>query len=387
MLWKSMLTGRFWELEGLGDDALTAGTRRLVRADRRVSARLLAHLSEIEERRLHLKQSFSSMFEYCLSLGMSEDEAGRRMCAAGVAKRFPIIYDLIDQDKLSLSVICKLKHYLTADNHVEVLSGVSGLSYRKAEAYLAARFARPDVPSVVRKLPERASRALAVEPTLGTAPREPIAPDTQDAGTVENAAEARAMDARLELPMVPRSDHARSRGRVEPLSPERYRVQFTADQALKEKLELAAELMAHRNPSRDLAQVVNRALDVLIEKLKKERFAATSRQRRSKGANPGRVTNATKREVIERDGLRCSFVDEHGKRCEARGELEFDHRNPRGKGGQSDVSNVRVLCRAHNQYEAERAYGRAHVDRAKRRRSERRDKPAPKRFGRSATDL
>ncbi len=317
-----MLTGKFWQLEGLGDDALTAGTLRLVRADRRVSARLLAHLSETDERRLHLKQASSSMFEYCLHLGMSEDEAGRRLCAAGVAKRFPVVYDLIDQGKLSLSVVCKLKQYLTADNHLEVLSGVSGLSYRKAEAWLAARFARPDVPSTVRKLPE---------------------------------------------------NHTRERGRVEPLSAERYRVQLTADRALKEKLELAAELMAHRSRSRDIAQVVTRALDVLNEKLEKERFAATSRPRRSKAAKPGRVTNATKREVIERDGLRCSFGDEHGKRCNARGELEFDHRHPRGKGGGSEPSNVRVLCRAHNQYEAERAYGRAHVERAKRQRSKRRE--------------
>jgi len=30
---------------------------------------------------------------------------------------------------------------------------------------------------------------------------------------------------------------------------------------------------------------------------------------------------------------------------------------PYSKGGEATVSNVRLLCRAHNQYEAERAFG------------------------------
>ncbi len=368
-----MLTGKFWELDRLGDDALTSGTLQLVHADRRVGARLLAHLSEIEERRLHLKQAFSSMFDYCLSLGMSEDEAGRRLCAASVAKRFPVIYSLVDDGKLSLSVVCKLKHYLTTDNHVEVLSGVSGLSYRKAEAWLAAHFARPDVPATVRKLPQRSPRALAPALSAPSSTTEATPTDLQNASTADSAPNGRVADIEPEPPYVPPPAQARSRNRVEPLSAERYRVQFTADQALREKLELVAELMAHGNPSRDLAHVVSHALDVLIDKLKKERFAATSRPRRAKAAKPGRVTNATKREVAERDGLRCSFVNEHGKRCEARGELEFDHRDPRGMGGCSEASNMRLLCRAHNQYEAERAYGRAHIEQAKRRRSQLRD--------------
>jgi len=78
------------------------------------------------------------------------------------------------------------------------------------------------------------------------------------------------------------------------------------------------------------------------------------------------VTSATKREVALRDGLQCSYVDEHGQRCTARGMLEFDHRHPKGQGGGSEPDNLRILCRAHNQYLAELSYGRAHVEHAKR---------------------
>src|SRR6188474_633110 len=104
-----MTTGQsFWQLGQVADERLLEDIRELVHTDRRVNARLLAHLAEVEERRLHLKQAKSSMFEYCLELGMSEDEAGRRLSAAGVAKRFRAAYRMLDEGKLCLSVICKL---------------------------------------------------------------------------------------------------------------------------------------------------------------------------------------------------------------------------------------------------------------------------------------
>ncbi len=330
-----MNQGNFWELDEVSDECLAESITHLLRADRRVMARLLAHLAEIEERRLHLQQAFPSMFEYCISVGMSEDEAGRRVCAAGVAKHFPVIYRLLAEGRLSLSVICKLKHYLTADNHEELLVGVAGLSFRKAEAWLALRFAQPDAPSKVRKLPERTMAA-------------PVTPGSSVSAS-------------------------RRRGRVEPLSAHRYRVQFTASESIKAKLELAIDLMAHRNPTRDLAPVVEQALELLIVRLKKDRFGETSRPRRACNAKPERVTNAAKRRVIQRDGLQCSYVDERGRRCTERGMLEFDHHHPKGQGGGSEPENLRVLCRAHNQYFAELAYGRAHLEEARRSRRRRRD--------------
>src|SRR5258706_15943099 len=113
----------FWRLEEVEEEQLLGEVQRLVRADRHVSARLLAHLAEVEERRLHLRHASSSMFEYAMTLGMSEDEAGRRLCAAGVAKRFPTVYRLLDEGKLSLSIICRLKQFITLQNHEELARG------------------------------------------------------------------------------------------------------------------------------------------------------------------------------------------------------------------------------------------------------------------------
>jgi 5-methylcytosine-specific restriction endonuclease McrA len=67
---------------------------------------------------------------------------------------------------------------------------------------------------------------------------------------------------------------------------------------------------------------------------------------------------------VERDGLRCSWSDAEGRRCEERAWLEYDHRHPRAKGGAFDTRNLRLLCRSHNRIAAELEYGREHVEQA-----------------------
>ena len=90
----------------------------------------------------------------------------------------------------------------------------------------------------------------------------------------------------------------------------------------------------------------------------KRKFAATGRPGHSRGsANPRHVPAAVKRAVCERDQERCTFVSESGKRCDERRFLQYDHAEPIARGGKSTVENVRLRCRAHNQYEAERAFG------------------------------
>jgi hypothetical protein len=64
-----------------------------------------------------------------------------------------------------------------------------------------------------------------------------------------------------------------------------------------------------------------------------------------------------KRAVWERDRGCCTFTSKDGHRCGATRRLEFDHIEPVARGGRSTVSNLRLRCRAHNQYEAEQALG------------------------------
>lgn len=100
--------------------------------------------------------------------------------------------------------------------------------------------------------------------------------------------------------------------------------------------------------------------------LEKEKFGAADDPREATGSPRGRyIPRHVRRAVWERDGGRCSYVSPAGRRCECKWMLEFDHIQEFARGGEATVDNVRLLCRAHNQYAAECAYGREFMDRRK----------------------
>jgi hypothetical protein len=58
------------------------------------------HLAELDTRGAHLLRGFASLFEYCTDeLRFSEDEAYRRIEAARLPNRFPVVLELIDRAK------------------------------------------------------------------------------------------------------------------------------------------------------------------------------------------------------------------------------------------------------------------------------------------------
>ena len=116
-------------------------------------------------------------------------------------------------------------------------------------------------------------------------------------------------------------------------------------------------------PDGDLAAVIEDAVSEKLARLEARRFAKTAAPRKSVGdtstAPRSRYVPApVRRAVYERDGGRCAFVDEQGRRCSARDHLEFHHRHPFGYGGEHDPENLSLVCRVHNAYLAEIDYGK-----------------------------
>jgi 5-methylcytosine-specific restriction endonuclease McrA len=300
-----------------------------------VLAHLLAHLGEVEERRLDHAAACSSLFDFCVRrLGMGDDEACRRVGAARLVRRFPVALGMIERGEIHLTSLLLLREHLTTENHEELLGAAKGLSKNEVQHLIAARFPRPDAPCLIWPLP--------AGPTLSP----------QATGTVSAAPS-------------PAFPPVSSASRIEPLSTERYKVQFTASAELRHKLERATDLMRHSNPSGDLSVVMERAMDLLLAELEKQRLGKTMRPRTKtprKCTRSGYVPRAVRREVFERDGEQCTYVDEVGRRCESRAFLELDHRAPRALGGADDATNLRVRCRAHNALAAEEDFGRRHIE-------------------------
>jgi hypothetical protein len=67
---------------------------------------------------------------------------------------------------------------------------------------------------------------------------------------------------------------------IEPLSPDRYKVQFTASAALRNKLERLLALMSASVAGRDLATVIDEAVTEKLARLEAKRFATTRSPRK-----------------------------------------------------------------------------------------------------------
>jgi hypothetical protein len=324
----------------LSDDDLVAEVKSLTMREQEATARLIAHLAELDARRLHLAAGFSSLFTYCTEvLGLSEAEAYNRIEAARTARRFPVILDMLGEGILNLTTVRLLARHLTAENHEALLTEAARKSRRQVEELLAGHCPQPDVAPSVRKLP-------ATTPTLSPATPAASVPAT-------NVLSADASPPIAAAPTRPPT--------VSPRAPDRYEVRFTASAETCEKLRLAQDLLRHAIPSGDMAQIIDRALTVLLEDLARKKFAATTRPRTSRGTALGSrdIPAKVQRAAWLRDGGRCAFVGKGGRRCNERAFIEFHHLDPYGVGGEPTVENIDLRCRAHNAYEAELFYGRS----------------------------
>jgi hypothetical protein len=408
-----MQQNEFWKLDDLSHSQLLESLSNVIHMQRSALAELIAHLAEVEERRLHLEAAHPSMFDYCVArLGMSEDEACRRIDLARLARRYPVLYPLLASGDITLSVALLLKPILSQANHDELFAAARGKSIREARELVAAHAPRPDTPSSIRKLPKR-HVAWQGEPASGLALAAPnLQPPPAHLEVRDAPVDAQRPALAPTSTCVAPQPHQHSR--IEPLSPQRYKVQFTVDKAVKDQLEQARDLLRHAIPSGDFGAIIARALELLIAELLRRRFGAGAcpkaasaparptamaqqtttpphREATASGAptpamespapsspscgspppSAAHVPRAARRAVVERDGLACTWRDADGKRCGSRAWLEIDHRHPRGKSGGSEPENLRILCRAHNHLAAEREYGRAHVDQATRARQQR----------------
>ncbi|HEU4725001.1 MAG TPA: hypothetical protein VFU59_06850, partial [Candidatus Eisenbacteria bacterium] len=356
-----------YALSHLSDTVLLRNLVALVVQDRHTTASLLAHMAEVDSRRLYAPAGYPSMHAYCVEgLGLSEDAAYKRIQAARAARQFPAILDAIAQGRIHLTGACLLAPYLTQDNAPELLAASMGRRKSEIQELLARRFPPTHVGSVIRPLVSPGFAQLApaqvgwveavVEEVMGagvvTAGAEDVSPGASGAassGNSDGATSDQLAPAQVEVGVCPTSTEG-----------ERFLVQLVVEAGTREKLRRAQALLSHSIPSGDVAHVIDRALDALIAALEKRKFGvgakrvATSRSARS-GARY--IPVQVRRAAWERDEGRCTFVSAAGVRCRSRRFLEFDHVEPVARGGASSVESVRLRCRAHNQLEADRALG------------------------------
>lgn len=353
-------------LKSVRDEDLLLQLSRLVKQSRGVESEVVAHVGEVERRRLHAREACSSMFEYCRRvLGLRENEAYLRITVARAAREYPVLLEMLRDGRLHLSGIARLAPHLTRENAEAVLERACGMSHREIRELVAELEPRPDVAASVRKLPQRPAATSESRLALGDS-LQPGAPLELGAPRVECDAIKTDSHVAVEFPLAPSRPTLPARpALVEPLAAGRYHVRFTASAELRDKLERLQALMRSSVPDGDLARIIDIAVSEKLERVEAKRFGRTKASRSEvsdadKAPSSRHIPAAVRRIVHERDGGRCAYRDKHGRRCAGRHDLEFHHKHPFARGGAHTPANVTLMCRSHNTLLAEQDYG-AHV--------------------------
>jgi hypothetical protein len=338
----------------LSDDALLAKVKLLAERSRRGTVELIAHLAEMDVRRLHCAEGPGSLFRYCTEiLRFSEAAAFNRIKAARAARKFPVILDLLTEGSVNLTTVRLLAPHLSAENHRALLVEATGMTRRQVDRLIARLAPQPDVPPSIRKLPTPTASIGAPEAAVVLTLEEPgeAAPPALRPNTGIST-----MEKKVIVTAVPPTPPPPV---VAPLSPERYRVQFTMGKEAEQDLRCLQDLLRAEIPDGDPGEIVARALALLRREVERRKFAATSKPLPVRATNPGsrHIPADVQRKVWARDGGQCAFVGTNGHRCTQRSRLEFHHKDPYASGGQATVDNISLRCRTHNVYEARLIFG------------------------------
>ncbi len=206
-------------------------------------ALVIAHIAEMSRRKGHLERGYQNLFEYCTRrLHLSEGSVALRIQVANVSRRFPQILVALAENRMSLTV-----------------------------AGLVALRPKPVFAPSIRKTPS--------QPSFTSPPKSPAVQETRSA----------------------RPAFRTSPSILEPARPEIYNFRFAADRKFKDKFERLAEVLGVENPLHHMAEIMEQALDMALDKkdLKRKRARRLEREAKRTGEIPSKKSSPD--EIFARD--------------------------------------------------------------------------------------
>lgn len=351
-------------LNRLSHGQLLAQLRDLIGRDHTLEAELVAHLGEVDARRLYLEQACPSMFHYCVHvLHFAEGVAYKRIAVARAARRFPELRVALGNGGLHLTGASLIAPHLDRECAAEWVSAARHQTAQEIKRWIADRKPKADVASSVRRAPA---------PRLPAEPRTSRTAAPSGSTTTATSLQPGAASLAASAP-VPSSE--RDKARCEPFGAKRYFVRFVANEGVHEELQELRALLRHQIPDGDVAKIIGRAVHSLLEQVRKKKTGACASPRPSRTASmpvPGSTPStpdapsktrsrsipaAIRRAVWARDGGCCTYVSREGRKCRSREFLEFHHHVPWARCREHAPSNIHLRCRAHNQHAAESDFG------------------------------
>jgi 5-methylcytosine-specific restriction endonuclease McrA len=347
----------------IDDQELLSSLKSTVECEKAQTHKVLLYLREVEVRKLHLEKGYSSLFVFCTEyLNYSEPEAQIRIQAMRLLRSVPIVEEKIKSGVMSLSVAASVQSHFRKEDLRRKEEGLKTLTFN-------------DKLKVVEKV-----QTLSVR-------------ESQKALAIE-------------FPEV-----VQNKDSIKPLTNDKSKMEFVANSSLAEKLKTLQNKLAHKNPNNSLGELIEILADMALEKLesnfKKHEPLKAKRSKSDPNRNPSHKDNAAlphgahkvepknkltsfspqpkpqerqhfsqsaqnirkisilkknqshrqyipkniKAHVWTKSNSRCCYIDKAThKQCSSQYALEIDHIMPLALGGSNEPRNLRLLCRAHNQF-------------------------------------
>lgn len=273
------------------DDELLTQTRLHAKDYLRATRILLEDIAEVDRRKLYAKIGFASLYEWLTKdLGLCNATAYRKMQTVRMMQSVPAVAAQIERGEVTLSAVANLQKAIASE---EKLSSVGVALERKHELIekICGKSGREVEQILAREFPEQ----------------------------LKSEAPIRAVGADANL----------------------LRIYLTDLQV--DKLSKVKELCGHSDFGASWAELIEKLSDEFI----KRHDPALKAFKKSEPIS----WRAKRLRVFRSHGRRCEYVDPtSGRVCESTHLLEIDHVQPKSCGGGDELSNLRVLCRAHNQY-------------------------------------
>ncbi len=412
-------------LELLEARQLRDALKLLLGKEQAAMADFLVALAEFDRRRGWVALGHANLFAFLLvELRLSKSAAFYRKSAAELLQDFPEVIEPLREGRLCLSTIAELAKVLTEENRAVVAPRFFGLSAREAQELVAELQPRqvPSTRMVVTRVLDRsmAPPATIAQPLLMFAP--PTAPEPEPEPQPATAAGTHPTEVPLSrvltsdfangggadeqagrhlasrdefVPLLANRDEyvplIARRDEIVPLTANVRRVHFNVDKQVVRKLKAAREGLSHSIRCATMEQVLEAALDLLLEKqarargqVKRPRAVVptanatptpTPTSTATETATPTEppphrrdgsreaIPAAVKRAVWERDQGRCCWPLDGGGCCGSTHRLELDHVIPWADWGRETAANLRVVCALHNRLAARQAFGERVVGR------------------------
>ena len=349
-------------LKDRSDQELLDGVFAAITREFEDIAVVIAHLAEMDQRKLFAGEGCSSLKTYCMEiLHLTEDQAYSRIAVARVAQKFPVVLEMLADGLVHVTALDRLGPSLTQENHVAVLEEATLKTMAQVEEIVARLRPKPPVPSSIRKL------------GAGQGSDEDGFFSDSEGAPGEEAEEADVLPSRTR------------RSTISPLAPGSHDIHITADEETMYALRELQELLSHQVPNGDPAIIIKHSLVRTLKEVKKERFGTGKRRKKAEekksatgaskagperapeeetketpgaGSQSRYIPKEIRKAVWERDQGRCAFVSTKGRWCTERRWLEFHHVIPFAWRGETTVDNLELRCRTHNAYEGELIFGK-----------------------------